>query len=258
MRGRLCSVVVACLLAAGCETTVASGLDEAQANRVVVALDAEGIGAGKARESGTADEPTFSVTVPDDDVARALAVMRAADLPRSRDPGLAEVFGEASLVPTATEERARYVAALGGELARTLEAIDGVMDARVHVALPSERDVVLDEARPAPRASVLIRYAGASAPYDESEVKALVAGAVHDLAPADVAVIGVPAVVEPVEAASTLVRVGPIAVTRGSAPALKAVLGAALGLLVIMAALLVMVMLRRRRSVVVPEAAGET
>src|SRR5690606_28919827 len=100
----------------------------------------------------------YRVLVASDEVAAALSVLRAEELPRAPEPGLHDVFGRASLVPTATEERARLTAALGGELARSVESIDGVLDARVHVALPDASELPLDVAPPRPRASVLVRH----------------------------------------------------------------------------------------------------
>jgi type III secretion protein J len=240
---------LALALLTACETTVASGLPEAQANAVVVALDDEGIGAAKEPTGGSGDG--WDVRVPQDDVGRALSVLRARDLPRPDAPGLAEVFGEPTLVPTATEEQARYVAALGGELAGSLKAIDGVIDARVHLALPEDRSHAFDEERPAPRASVLLRVEPGTAALD-AEAQALIAGAVPELEREDVAVVSVEAA--PVaERSSSLVRLGPIAVTRGSAPILKAVLGGAFGLSALLALGLIFAWLRMRRSPHQPE-----
>jgi type III secretion protein J len=248
-------VSVLALSAAACESTIATGLDETQANAVVVALDERGIGAGK-DAIGTGEDATYDVRVASDDVARALSVLNATDLPRAREPGIAEVFGEGSLVPTATEERARYVAAMGGELARSIEAIDGVLDARVHVALPERRDFALDEERPRPRASVLIKHRPGRAPYDAREIAALVAGAVPEMLPEDVAIVAVEAPAARGELAS-LVRIGPIAVSHGSAPILKSVLGVSLGLHAVLAIALLVLVLRRRRDANAPrETAG--
>ena len=243
-------------IAAGCDATVASGLAEGEANRILVALEAQDIGADKLRIAAGTDETLWDVTVAPDDVGRALAVLRAADLPRAPEPGINEVFGEGSLVPTATEERARYAAALAGELAASIEAIDGVLDARVHVAIPEVRDFALDDAPPAPRASVLIKHRPGEPPYDEVEIKALVAGAVDGMTAENVAVVGVPGPATPEPTASSLVRVGPISVTRGSAFALKAMLGGALLLNLLLAAALIFVSMRKRRATA-PEAPGE-
>lgn len=238
-------LLLAALLASGCQAPIESDLSEAQANEILVALHAHGIGADKDRAEGSDDG--FEVWVAADDVSTALSVLRATEVPRRHEPGLSEVFGEGSLVPTATEERARYAAALGGELARSVERIDGVLDARVHVAIPDARHFALDEARPRPRASVLIRHRPGEAPFEEDAIRALVAGAVDGMEAADVAVVSV-AAPPPPAAAPNLVNVGPIAVTRGSASALKGVLGGAIGLNLLLALCLIGVVLRRRRA----------
>lgn len=233
-RGRVVALVAAVwLVASGCQAELERGLDEAQANAVLVALDEQGIGATKAAEVGAGDEPSFVVSVAPDDVAAALAVLRAEGLPRRDDPGL-ELFDEGSLVPTQTEERARMTAAISGELARSIEAIDGVLDARVHLALPRSEGFALDAPRPRARASVLVRHRGATPPYDEAAVRRLVAGAVEDLAMDDVAVIGVPAA--PAGSGERqLSQVGPFSVSRGSATGLKVALGTLLGSNVLLA-----------------------
>jgi len=256
MRTLLASSILALLaLAPGCEATLESGLPEEEANAVVVALHAHEIGATKERE-GTGDEARYAVIVAPEDVAPALEVLRAEHLPRDQAPGLHEVFGEPGLVPTATEERARYVAALGGELATSLEAIDGVLDARVHVALPESARLALDEDRPTPRASVLLTYRGDPPPYDADAVRALVAGAVQDMRVEDVAVVGTRAPAARATDGEGLVSLGPLTVTRGSSGTLKAILGGSLVLHLVVAGLLVAVLVRRRRAVVPDEPAA--
>lgn len=237
---------MAVLALSACEATLASGLTEDEANEIVVALHEQGIGARKGEPRGAGEEARFAVHVAPEEVAAALAVLGAEELPRHDAPGFHEVFGEGGLVPTATEERARYVAALSGELGASLEAIEGVLDARVHVALPDTRRVTLDEAKPRPRASVLIKYRGDRAPYDEAAVRALVAGAVQDMTLEDVAVVGVPAGDPPPPRSTNLVRVGPVTVTRGSATALKLILGGAFGLNVLLVIALVLVWRRKQ------------
>jgi type III secretion protein J len=253
LRVALLAVAVAL---AGCEATVASGLDEAQANAVVVALEGDGIGASKEASAGTSDEARFDVRVPADDVGHALVALSSAELPRDDEPGIAEVFGEGGLVPTATEERARYVSALGGELARSIEGIEGVLDARVHIALPEPRDFALDQEAPRPRASVLVKKRAAAAAIDETQVQSLVAFAVSGMQRDDVAVVIVE-VPTPAASQSTLTRIGPIAVTHGSAPILKGVLGGAFALDAILALALVFVWMRKRRELEPQPASNE-
>jgi type III secretion protein J len=244
MRRALLAIALVVELA-GCQAAIESGLDEAQANRVIVALDEHGIHGAKEPDARSGRERTYSVLVATDDVAPALAALRAEQLPAEPDPGIADVFAEPSLVPTETEERARLTAALGGELARSIESLEGVLDARVHLALPERAVIQLDEERARPRASVLIRHRGAPPPEDA--VRRLIAGGVQDLDPDDVAIVAVPAA-EAAESAPRLASIGPIAVARGSAPALRLVLGAMLATNVVLALLLALVVTRRRRA----------
>lgn len=248
------AAVLSLLLASGCDATIASGLDEEQANRILVLLDSSGIGADKDRIAAGGEDIRWEVRVANHDVGRALSAMRAADLPRTREPGIQEVFGEGSLVPTATEERARYAAALAGELARSIEAIEGVLDARVHVAIPEARDFALDDEPPRPRASVLIKHRVGDAPHDRAAIQALIAGAVHGMQAEDVAVVAVPGAPPP-EGVASIVRVGPISVTEGSSFALKIVLGVAFALNLVLAVSLILLWMRRRRPLAV--VAGE-
>ena len=257
MRGGLTGLLAVSLVCLGCDATIASGLEESQANRILVALDAQGIGADKERLASGVDETRWEVLVAPDDVGRALAVLRAADLPSEREEGIAEVFGEGSLVPTATEERARYAAALAGELARSIESIDGVLDARVHLAIPETRDFALDAEPPRARASVLVKHAADRDPPDSEAVQALVSGAVTGMHAEDVAVVAVPGPVATVPGGTGLARIGPIAVSQGSAGTLKAILGATLALNLVLAIALIVTLARRRRSSTTTDAAGE-
>lgn len=234
------------LAASGCQTELARGLDESQANAIVVALDEHGIGASKAAEMGGGEAASFTVSVAPDDVAPALSVLRAEGLPREDDPGLGEMFGEGSLVPTATEERARMTAALSGELAGSIESIDGVLDARVHIALPQQQVIALDAPRPRARASVLVRYRGPTAPYDEAAIRRLVAGAIEDMAAEDVAVVGVP-VAPLADGERQLSQLGPFSVSRGSATGIKATLAALLATNLVLALGLALAFLRGSR-----------
>jgi type III secretion protein J len=177
-------------LAGGCaREEILHDLDERQAAEVVVALDDGGIEAGKARAGGS--EGGFTVEVSSPDAPRALRILAERDLPRPRPPGFGEVFSKGGLVPTPTEERALYQHAVAGELARSVEGIDGVVGARVHLAL-AEPDPLHPGERPAPRASVLVRCrpaACAGVRELEQGIRALVAGAADRLEPAAVAVV---------------------------------------------------------------------
>ncbi len=239
------AIVLVPWIAAGCDARLASHLTEDEANEILVALHGAGVDADKEPARGARGEARYDVEVPEGDVGRALSVLAAAELPRREEAGLDAAFGEGGLVPTATEERARFVAALSGELARTLERIDGVVDARVHVAIPERRETLLDDAPPAARASVLVKHRADRPAPDVESIRAIVAGAVQGMDPDSVAVLAMAA--EPPPAAPSFEHVGPIAVSSGSAMLLKGVLAASLVLHVLLASLLVVVLRRHRR-----------
>lgn len=241
------SLFVPTLLAfvlAACQTAIVDNLGEAQANDVVLALDERGIASQKSRAEGS---DAFRVLVGNDDVSLALRTLREEELPAHDEAGLASVFEEPGLVPTATEERARLMAALSGDVARSIESIDGVVRARVHIALPDPRNVVLDAEPPRPRASVLIKHRDARAPYDIASIRALVAGAVEGLRPDDITVVGTRAHAS-VPSRAAFVNIGPIAVSRGSAMAFKVAFGLAIAINIALAGLLIAVLLRRRTA----------
>lgn len=202
MPRRLASTVSLLLLAACADEEILHGLDETQANRVVVALGDAGVQGRAQRQEG--DGAGFTVAVASADSGRARRVLAERELPRQRPPGFAEVFAKGSLVPTSVEERALYHHALAGELARSLETLDGVVEARVHLALPAPDPLRPETARP-PRGAVLVKVrpeARARVEALESGIRSLVAGAAEGLDPASVSVVLAEAAVAPAPAPS--------------------------------------------------------
>lgn len=182
--------LLAALLLAGCGgEALLHDLPEREANAVLVALDEGGVAAEKVRQDGA--EGGWTVEVAAGEVARAHRLLAARELPRARPAGLGEVFGRPGVVPTPVEEHARWLHALSGELAASLEAIDGVVEARVHLGLPAD-DPLRPGERRAARAAVLLKCRpSACGPLRalEGGVRALVAGAAEGLSAEGVAVV---------------------------------------------------------------------
>ena len=184
-------------------------LSERQANEVLVALDEEGVAATTARQEGT--EVAWTVSVPRGEAGKAHRILAARQLPRARPQGLGEVFGQGGMVPTPVEERARWLHALSGELARSIEALDGVVEARVHLGLPAE-DPLRPGVRPAPRAAVLVKCrpaACASVRELAPGLRSLVAGSAEGLTEDAVAVVIAEAAPAPAPATVRRWRPGP-------------------------------------------------
>ncbi len=134
----LCSLV----LLAGCNRTeLYSELDEHQANEIQAALFSAGIDASKRR---TPDGKFWVVAIPRENFAQAMQVMNANHLPRASYQSLGDVFKKEGIVSSPTEERARYRHALQQEMADTIRRIDGVIDARVSIALPEKSPLQSD------------------------------------------------------------------------------------------------------------------
>jgi type III secretion protein J len=143
--------------------------------------------------------------------------------------------GKGSLVPSEAAEHAQLVAATAGELERSLDGIEGVLKARVHLNVPSPSP--LRDAIPARgSAGVLVEHRGATPPVSAESIQRLVAGGVAGLAPADVVVVMIP---RPAPAGwdgeAGLGHVGPIAVARASIHPLQAALVALVALVAALA-----------------------
>ena len=209
--------LVLLLFVAGCTVPVAAGLDESDANRIVMALDRAKIEASKESDPGT--EGKFRVLVARDDTAHALTAMHGEELPRPRPRGVLDAMDKGALVPSEAAEHAQFVAGLAGDLERTLESIDGVLAARVHINLAS-RDPLRDLPTAKATASVLLEHRGSTPPITSEAVQRLVAGGIEGLSPFEVAVVTVSRPAPPAQSAE-LAHVGPIAVAPSSMRALQ-------------------------------------
>lgn len=127
-------IVIASLmivLLSACQEPLFSQLNEVEANEIIGALLDKGIQASKVQ----GDEATWKVMIERSEFAQAVAVLRQSNYPRQPTAGLGEVFRKDGLISSPTEERARLIYALSQELSGTLSRIDGVLLARVHVAI---------------------------------------------------------------------------------------------------------------------------
>ncbi|MBN1607540.1 MAG: secretion protein [Polyangiaceae bacterium] len=233
-------------LSGACSVPVARGLDEQDANRVATALEEQGVAASK--EVDPQAEGRWLVSVGPDDAPAATAVLASENLPPRPSPGVLEAMGEDALVPSRASEHARLIAGVAGDLERSLRSIDGVLSARVHLAVPVGDALALDDTRPPPTASVLLRHRGATPPVSVQGVQQLVARAVPALSPEMVSVVATP--VPPAKRAPEreLARFGPITVTQGTSRTLRAIVGLVIVLNLALIGLLVALWSRLRRA----------
>jgi type III secretion protein J len=162
----------------GCTRNVLyTDLTETQANEVEAALLSAHIDAEK---DAVAKSKSFSISVSHGEIPRAMAVLTAAGLPRQKLRTLGDVFPKEGFVSSPLEERARYVFALSQEVEQTLLQFDGVVDARVHIALP-ERNVLDDKPQSASASVVIIEQPGAHLESRETDIKAIVTDGIEGL-----------------------------------------------------------------------------
>lgn len=171
------AVVVGLAGCVGDSQVLYSHLEEQQANEVSASLLRAGIDADKHQLDRSTD---WIVSVSKKDLPSAMAILDAAGLPRSVHPSMGEVFKKEGFVASPTEDKARYVYALSEELSDTLQKIDGVVTARVHVALP-DRDLIGSKSDSASASVVLVTEPGAHVQERETDIKAIVKDAIEGL-----------------------------------------------------------------------------
>ena len=157
-----------------------SNLSSKDASAVIDKLDAQGVPYELTHGGAT-------VMVPKDQVYAARISLSGQGLPGSSDSGYS-ILDKQSLSTSQFQEQTNFKRAMEGELSRTIEALDGVDTAVVHLALP-QKQVFADSQDPA-TASVLVATRPGSG-LDAEQVQAvvhLVASSVDGLDPDKVTV----------------------------------------------------------------------
>jgi flagellar M-ring protein FliF len=156
-------------------------LDEAEAAKVVAALEEAGIPYEVGRGNG-------GIMVPSDKVHSTRMQLAAKGMPRGEGIGF-EIFDRSNFGISDFVQRANYLRAVQGELARTISQVESVETARVMIVMPENRLLVNDKNRPT--ASVFVKVRG-NVPLPGQTVTAirfLVANAVEGLQPNHVSVV---------------------------------------------------------------------
>lgn len=157
-----------------------SDLSGEDASAVIEELDAQGVPYEITGGGGT-------IMVPRAEVYTTRIALSGQGLPASTDSGYS-LLDNQDLSTSEFQEQTSFKRAMEGELSSTIEAIDGVETAVVHLALP-EKEVFSDEQDPA-TASVLVDTSP-GVTLDEEQVQAvvhLVASSVDGLDPRKVTV----------------------------------------------------------------------
>ncbi|MFZ4576231.1 MAG: hypothetical protein ACOYN0_17745, partial [Phycisphaerales bacterium] len=136
-RTSMLAVLSVAALLSGCErsnsTPVATVDSQVEAMRVAVELEEFD---AVIREVKAQRSVSYVIDVDAAKLTDARQKLVEAGLPREHREGLAAFSQSSGIIPSELAERARLMKAVAEELEETLEHIDGVVSARVHVVIP--------------------------------------------------------------------------------------------------------------------------
>ena len=163
------------------QKTLFSGLPDSDKAAVTSALTTANI-------KSHIDEDTGALTVGEDDYSRAKMLLAGQGLPKAAPGGYA-ILDQLPMGVSRAVEGERLRQARESEMAKSIEEIDAVAEARVHLAMPEASVFVRDNA--APSASVILKLQGGRSLSDAqvSSIINLVASSVPGMKPEAVTIV---------------------------------------------------------------------
>jgi len=160
--------ILFCLpLLAGCDSrrTIVNGLDEKEANGIIVFLSDHNIDAYKVKSEegggvGAQSVVLWDISVPEEEATKAMSILNNAGLPRRRGSSLLDIFSKGGLVPTELQEKIKYQAGLAEQIASAIRKIDGVLDAEVVISFPEEDPLNPGAPKEPITASIFVKHSG--------------------------------------------------------------------------------------------------
>jgi flagellar M-ring protein FliF len=160
--------------------TLFSGLDGKDVQQVSQELAAAGI-PFEVTDGGGA------VQVPAEQLEKARMEVATKGMPQTGRLGF-ELFDKPNWVGSEFDERVNYQRALEGELEHTIETLDVVRTARVHLVLPQA--TLFSGQEKVAKASVVLKLKRPAMPAEQADsIRSLVAGAVENLSTAEVTLV---------------------------------------------------------------------
>lgn len=178
---RVLCVMLISLLAAACQTELYRGLNQRDANEMTAILARNGVQVVREQTDAT----TYKLMVPKEEFNRSVEILKRLGYPRETFQSLGDVFKGEGLIISPFEQRIRMMHALNQEMVRTISAIDGVIQARVHVVVPELdlRGMPMTK----PTASVVVHHrTGTDTGELSAKIRLMVAHGVQGLAYKDV------------------------------------------------------------------------
>ena len=162
--------------------TLYGQLDASDSQRITLELETMGI-QYELRDNGS------QILIPEKDVSRIRLQLADKGLPGSGVIGY-EIFDKGEAIgSTNFLQNVNYLRALEGELAKTIEFLNTVKSARVHLVLPKRE--LFSREKQSPSASIFLNMKGATRlnPEQISSIQHLVAAAIPSLLPSSISII---------------------------------------------------------------------
>lgn len=146
------------------QKTIVNGLEEKEANEILVYLSTKGIDANKVKAvsagGGGSKDVLWDIAVPEARATEAMYLLNQQGLPRRRSQNLLGIFSSSELVPSDLKEKIKYRAGLSEQIASTIRKIDGVLDAEVNISFPEEDPLNPGQTKGKITASVYVKHSG--------------------------------------------------------------------------------------------------
>src|SRR5215213_11693702 len=167
------------LASAPAYATMLTGLDPAETGKITAALDEKGV-AYEIKNNGTA------LAVEKASVPQARIALAEKGLPGKGQPGF-ELFDKQKLGASDFQQKVTYQRALEGQIASTIQQVQGVSGAQVSLVLPEDQ-LFAEEQTPATAAVLLSGGSGSLDPAAVRGIASLVSSSVKGLKPQNVSI----------------------------------------------------------------------
>lgn len=166
------ALLVLCVTACGCQEQILHDLSESEANRIVSRLHSAELSAEKVVQS----DGRWAISLPERQASKGLRYLEEHRVVSSQRSDTF-AFAKGGLIPSREEQRFRYERALAAAIEESLQAVKGVLEARVHLNLPPSEGFAAQRGEKTPGSSAVLLLVDERFNTQDSDVARLVAGA---------------------------------------------------------------------------------
>jgi len=201
LKGVLRFLFLFCLcILTSCESNkiIVNDLDEKDANEILVFLasrniEAEKVKAESAGGGGGSQLVKWNIAVKSSEASEGMRLLNQQGLPRRRPQTILDLYATSGLVPSDAQEKIKYQAALGEQLASTIRKYEGILDADVQISFPQDDPLNPGKTKGKITASVWVKHSGVlddPNSHLKSKIQRYVSSSVTGLNYDDVTVVG--------------------------------------------------------------------